>query len=355
MIDKLLQLVDHYNTLVNKMSDPDIITNIDEYTVLAKEHRQMTPTIDLAHKYIHCYNQIQDDEEILQGDDLELKEIVKDEITDLKKELILLEEDLKIQLLPRDPNDDKNIILEIRSGTGGNEAALFANDLFRMYLRYAEEQKWKNEILSINDNEGGGIKEVVVSIQGEGAFGMLKYESGVHRVQRIPETESNGRVHTSAATVAVLPEAEAVDIDIQESDIKIDTYRASGAGGQHVNKTESAIRITHLPSNVIVTCQDESSQHKNRDKAMKVLRARLFDLETEKLNKERSSTRKAMVSTGDRSAKIRTYNYPQGRVTDHRITLTLYKLDEIINGNLHCLIEPLQLEDQKLKLQNIAE
>jgi len=355
MIDKLLQLVEHYNTIVVKMSDPEIIANLEEYTVLAKEHRQMTPTIDLAKQYINCYNQIQDDEEILKGDDVELKEIVKDEINDLKKDLDNLEEDLKIKLLPRDPNDDKNIILEIRSGTGGNEAALFANDLFRMYLRYAEEQKWKNEILSINDNEGGGIKEVVLSLQGDGAFGMLKYESGVHRVQRIPETESNGRVHTSAATVAVLPEAEAVDIDIQESDIKIDTYRASGAGGQHVNKTESAIRITHLPSNVIVTCQDESSQHKNRDKAMKVLRARLFDLETEKLNKERSDTRKAMVSTGDRSAKIRTYNYPQGRVTDHRIALTLYKLDEIINGNLYCLIEPLQLEDQKLKLQNLAE
>jgi peptide chain release factor 1 len=209
--------------------------------------------------------------------------------------------------------------------------------------------------LSINDNEGGGIKEVVVSVQGEGAFGMLKFESGVHRVQRIPDTESNGRVHTSAATVAVLPEAKDVDIDIQESDLKIDTYRASGAGGQHVNKTESAIRITHLPSNLIVTCQDESSQHKNRDKAMKVLRARLFDLETEKLNKKRSDTRKEMVSTGDRSAKIRTYNYPQGRVTDHRISLTLYKSDEIINGNIHYLIEPLQLEDQKLKLETIAD
>ena len=209
--------------------------------------------------------------------------------------------------------------------------------------------------MSINDNEGGGIKEVVVSVQGEGAFGMLKFESGVHRVQRIPDTESNGRVHTSAATVAVLPEAKDVDIDIQESDLKIDTYRASGAGGQHVNKTESAIRITHLPSNLIVTCQDETSQHKNRDKAMKVLRARLFDLETEKLNKKRSDTRKEMVSTGDRSAKIRTYNYPQGRVTDHRISLTLYKLDEIINGNIHYLIEPLQLEDQKLKLETIAD
>tara|TARA_B100000579_G_C22828580_1_gene854626 strand:- start:751 stop:1818 length:1068 start_codon:yes stop_codon:yes gene_type:complete len=355
MIDKLTQLVDHFQNIVNKMSNPDIISDLNQYTILAKEHRHLTPTIDLAKQYISIYNNIQEDEEILKGDDLELKEIVKDEIADLKRELINLEEQLKIQLLPRDPNDDKSIILEIRSGTGGNEAALFANDLFRMYLRYSEEKKWKNEILSINDNEGGGIKEVVLSIQGEGAFGFLKYESGVHRVQRIPETESNGRVHTSAATVAVLPEAEEVDIDIQESDIKIDTYRASGAGGQHVNKTESAIRITHLPTNLIVTCQDESSQHKNRDKAMKVLRARLFDLETEKLNKKRSDTRKEMVSTGDRSAKIRTYNYPQGRVTDHRINLTLYKLDEVMDGNIVCLIEPLQLEDQKIKLENITE
>ena len=355
MIEKLIQLVDHYNNIVEKMSNADVLADRDKYTALAKEHRQLTSTIELAKKYITLYNQIQEDEEILQGDDAELKEIVKEELSDFKKELSILEDALKIKLLPKDPNDDKNIILEIRSGTGGNEAALFANDLFRMYTRYSEDQKWKNEILSINDNEGGGIKEVVVSVQGEGAFGMLKFESGVHRVQRIPDTESNGRVHTSAATVAVLPEAKDVDIEIQESDLKIDTYRASGAGGQHVNKTESAIRITHLPTNLIVTCQDESSQHKNRDKAMKVLRARLFDLETEKLNKKRSDTRKEMVSTGDRSAKIRTYNYPQGRVTDHRINLTLYKLDEIINGSIHYLIEPLQLEDQKLKLETIAD
>tara|TARA_Y100000994_G_scaffold154392_1_gene126494 strand:+ start:691 stop:1758 length:1068 start_codon:yes stop_codon:yes gene_type:complete len=355
MIDKLLKLVERYDTLSEKMSNPDIISDMDQYTALAKEHRQLMPTIELAKEYIHIYYQIEDDEEILKGDDLELKEIVKSELSDLKKSLLDLEEKLKIKLLPRDPNDDKNIILEIRSGTGGNEAALFANDLFRMYLRYSETRNWKHDILSISDNEGGGVKEVVVSIQGESVFGMLKYESGVHRVQRIPETESNGRVHTSAATVAVLPEAADIDIEINESDIKIDTYRASGAGGQHVNKTESAIRITHLPTNLIVTCQDESSQHKNKDKAMKVLRARLFDLETEKINKERSNTRKQMVSTGDRSAKIRTYNYPQGRVTDHRINLTLYKLDEIINGHINYLIEPLQLEDQKMKLESISD
>ena len=355
MIEKLTNLVKHYELIVNKMSDPKVVSDIEKYTELAKEHRQLTPIIDMSKQYISLYNNIKEDEEILLGDDVELKEIVKEEISDFKKELKFLEEKLKIKLLPKDPNDDKNIILEIRSGTGGNEASLFANDLFRMYARYSEDKKWNIEVLSINENEGGGIKEVVISVQGNGAFGYLKYESGVHRVQRIPETESNGRVHTSAATVAVLPEAEEVDIDIQETDIKIDTYRASGAGGQHVNKTESAIRITHIPSNLIVTCQDESSQHKNRDKAMKVLRARLFDLENEKINKQRSDKRKEMVSTGDRSAKIRTYNYPQGRVTDHRINLTLYKLDEIMDGSIMSLIEPLQLEDQKLKLENISE
>ena len=271
---------------------------------------------------------------LILSDDEELKELAKEDLNNIQKECLKLEEELKILLLPHDPNDDKNTILEIRSGTGGNEAALFAEDLYRMYLRYVEIQKWKCDVMSLNDNEGGGIKEVIVSIRGENVFGELKYESGVHRVQRIPETESSGRIHTSAATVAVLPEAEEVDVEINDNEIKIDTYRASGAGGQHVNKTESAIRITHLPTNLVVTCQDESSQHKNRDKAMKVLRSRLLEYEIEKANKERSSARKKMVSTGDRSAKIRTYNYPQNRVTDHRINLTLYKLEEIMNGNI---------------------
>ena len=287
------------------------------------------------------------------SDDEELKELAKEDLHNIQKECLELEEELKILLLPHDPNDDKNTILEIRSGTGGNEAALFAEDLYRMYLRYAEIQKWKCDVMSLNDNEGGGIKEVIVSIRGENVFGELKYESGVHRVQRIPETESSGRIHTSAATVAVLPEAEEVDVEINDNDIKIDTYRASGAGGQHVNKTESAIRITHLPTNLVVTCQDESSQHKNRDKAMKVLRSRLLEHEIEKANKERSSARKKMVSTGDRSAKIRTYNYPQGRVTDHRINLTLYKLEEIMNGNIAEVITSLKIEDQKLQLDTL--
>ena len=355
MIKKLQELINNYKKISEDMSNPDIINNIKKYSGLAKEHRRLSPIIELAEQYISTQQQIEEDEEIMQGDDSELKTIAREELETLNMQLEEQEEKLKILLLPHDPNDDKNTILEIRSGTGGNEAAIFANDIFRMYIRFAELKKWKYEVLSLSDNEGGGVKEAILSIQGEGAFGMLKYESGVHRVQRIPETESNGRIHTSAATVAVLPEAEAVDVQIHENDIKIDTYRASGAGGQHVNKTESAIRITHMPSNIVVTCQDESSQHKNRDKAMKVLRSRLLEFKLEKTNKERSDTRKKMVSTGDRSAKIRTYNYPQGRVTDHRINLTLYKLDEIINGNINELINPLQLEDQKLQLSSLAD
>jgi len=350
MIDRLNQLILEYNQISEKMSDPETISNIKIYSDLAREHRRLDLVIPKAQDYIKNFNQLLEDEEILQGNDKELKELVKDEIHDLKSKLANLEEELKIFLLPKDPNDDKNTILEIRSGTGGTEAALFAENLFRMYVRFCENKKWKYEILSMNDNEGGGIKEVIFSIDGESVYAELKYESGVHRVQRIPDTESNGRIHTSAATVAVLPEAEDADIDIVDKDLKIDTYRASGAGGQHVNKTESAIRITHLPTGVVVTCQDESSQHKNKDKALKVLKSRLLDLEVEKINKERSQARKKMVSTGDRSAKIRTYNYPQGRITDHRINLTLYKLEEILNGHISEIIDNLKAEDQKIQL-----
>ena len=350
MIDRLNQLIEEYQTISEKMSNPDIISNIKEYSSLAKEHRKIDPIIPKAKLYIKNFKQLKEDEEILQGNDRELKELVKEEIGEIRDELDKLEQELKIFLLPKDPNDDKNTILEIRSGTGGTEAALFAENLFRMYVRFCENKKWKYEILSINDNEGGGIKEVIFSIAGDSVYAELKYESGVHRVQRIPDTESNGRIHTSAATVAVLPEAEDADIEIVDKDLKIDTYRASGAGGQHVNKTESAIRITHLPTGVVVTCQDESSQHKNKDKALKVLKSRLLDLEIEKLNNERSQARKKMVSTGDRSAKIRTYNYPQGRITDHRINLTLYKLEEILNGDISEIIDNLKSEDQKIQL-----
>jgi len=351
MIERLNKLLEEYNSISKEMSKPEIIANIKTYSKLAKEHRRIDNIIPTAKEYVKKFNHLQEDKEILSGDDKELKELVKDEISQIQTELNLLEEELKIFLLPEDPNDDKNIILEIRSGTGGTEAAMFAENLFRMYVKFCEHKKWKHEILSISNNEGGGIKEVIFSIMGEAVYAELKYESGVHRVQRIPETESSGRIHTSAATVAVLPEAEDADINIVEKDLKIDTYRASGAGGQHVNKTESAIRITHIPTNLVVTCQDESSQHKNKDKAMKVLKSRLLDLEIEKLNKERSQARKKMVSTGDRSAKIRTYNYPQGRITDHRINLTLYKLEEILNGNLLEVIEQLKTEDQKIQLE----
>ena len=353
MIDKLKTIIDRYNELADLMSQPDSIKDMKNFTKLAQEHSSLTDLVVESKKYINIYSQISEDEEILNGDDPELKELVKEELSDLKSNLSNLENKLKILLIPKDPNDNKNTILEIRSGTGGDEAALFAGNLHRMYIRYAERQNWKIDIMSMNENEGGGIKEAIITLTGNGAYGLLKFESGVHRVQRIPETESSGRIHTSAATVAVLPEAEDVDIEIHESDLKIDTYRASGAGGQHVNKTESAIRITHNPTGLVVTCQDESSQHKNRDKAMKVLRSRLYEVEIEKLHKERASTRKSMVSTGDRSAKIRTYNFPQGRVTDHRINLTIHKLNEIMDGDLTYVIEALQLEEQKAAMENL--
>jgi len=354
MVEKLENIIKEYQELMVEMSSPNIMSNMKKYKELARQEKALSSIIPSAERYIKKHAQLIEDEEIFQGNDKELKELVKDEIVELKEELASLEGELKILLLPKDPNDNRNTILEIRSGTGGNEAALFAEDLFRMYLRFCETNNLKCETLSLNYNEGGGVKEVIFSVKGESIFGQLKYESGVHRVQRIPETESNGRIHTSAATVAVLPEAEDIDITIVDNDIKIDTYRASGAGGQHVNKTESAIRITHIPTGVVVTCQDESSQHKNKDKAMKVLRSRLLDIETEKINKERSSARKKMVSTGDRSAKIRTYNFPQGRVTDHRINLTLYKLEEILDGNIGEIIEALKLEDQRIQLEDLA-
>jgi len=353
MIDKLQTIIERYDTLAELMSRPDAMHNMKAFTQLAREHSSLTELVELSKKYIDTYKQLQDDEEILNGDDPELKELVRDEIGHLREDIALQEERLKVLLIPKDPNDNKNTILEIRSGTGGDEAALFAGNLYRMYLRFTERQNWKSEIMTLHDNEGGGIKEVIVTIMGEGAYGLLKFESGVHRVQRIPETESSGRVHTSAATVAVLPEAEDVDIEVNEGDLKIDTYRASGAGGQHVNKTESAIRITHNPTGLVVTCQDETSQHKNRDKAMKVLRSRLYELEMERQHNERADARKSMVSTGDRSAKIRTYNFPQGRVTDHRINLTLYKLNDIMDGDLTETIEALQLEDQKAAMEAV--
>ena len=347
MREKLQAIIEKHAHLAKQMTDPDIYGNQEKLTAIAKEHSTMENVVSVGKEYISVLDQIADDKDMLEGDDEELKQIAQEELDELETRLITLEEKLKVLLLPKDPNDDKNLILEIRAGTGGDEAALFAADLFRIYTRYAERKNWTLKVMDSSDTGIGGIKEAIVSIQGKGAFGMLKYESGVHRVQRVPKTETSGRVHTSAATLAVLPEAEDVDIEVNEADLKIDTYRASGAGGQHVNKTESAIRITHIPTGLVVTCQDESSQHKNRAAALKVLKSRLLAAEQEKVAQKRAAERKSLVSTGDRSAKIRTYNFPQGRVTDHRINFTSYRLNEILDGDITELIEKLKIAEQQ--------
>ena len=347
MRDKLQNIIDKHSLLSEQLADPEIFNDQKKLTTTAKEHSALEDVVNVGKEYLAVLQNIEDDKSILDGDDAELKEIAQEELIELESRKDKLESDLKILLLPRDPNDDKNLILEIRAGTGGDEAALFAADLFRVYTRYAERKSWKYKVMDSSDTGIGGIKEAIVSIQGKGAFGMLKYESGVHRVQRVPKTETSGRVHTSAATIAVLPEAEDVDIEVNDSDLKIDTYRASGAGGQHVNKTESAIRITHIPTGLVVTCQDESSQHKNRAAALKVLKSRLLASEQEKVAAERAAERRSLVSTGDRSAKIRTYNFPQGRVTDHRINFTSYKLNEILDGDITEIIEKLKIAEQQ--------
>ncbi len=347
MRDKLESIIERYNSIQDQMAESEIISNPDKLRDLAKEYKQLEPVVLTGKEYIKILDQIIDCETMINSDDDELKELALEELTENKNKKLDLEKDLKIKLLPKDPLDNKNIILEIRAGTGGDEAALFAADLFRLYSHFSEKYNWEKELIASNEIGIGGFKEVIISIRGNGAYGMLKYESGVHRVQRVPETETGGRVHTSAATVAVLPEAEEVDIEINDVDLKIDTYRASGAGGQHVNKTESAIRITHIPSGLVVTCQDESSQHKNRAAALKVLRSRLLADQKEKAAAERAAERKSLVSTGDRSAKIRTYNFPQGRVTDHRINFTSYRLSEIINGDIEEIIEKLKIAEQQ--------
>ena len=347
MRDKLQTIIEKHSLLSEQLADPEIFNDQKKLTTTAKEHSALEDVVNVGKEYLAVLQNIEDDKSILDGDYAELKEIAQEELIELESRKDKLESDLKILLLPRDPNDDKNLILEIRAGTGGDEAALFAADLFRVYTRYAERKNWEYKVMDSSDTGIGGIKEAIVSIQGKGAFGMLKYESGVHRVQRVPKTETSGRVHTSAATIAVLPEAEDVDIEVNDSDLKIDTYRASGAGGQHVNKTESAIRITHIPTGLVVTCQDESSQHKNRAAALKVLKSRLLASEQEKAAAERAAERRSLVSTGDRSAKIRTYNFPQGRVTDHRINFTSYKLNEILDGDITEVIEKLKIAEQQ--------
>ena len=350
MRKKLEAIIAKHAHLAEQMADPEIYGNQDKLTPIAIEHSAMEGIVNVGKVYISVLDQIADDKEILDGDDDDLKEIVQEELGDLVAQQENLEAEIKVLLLPKDPMDNKNLILEIRAGTGGDEAALFAADLFRIYTRYAERNGWTFKIMNSSDTGIGGMKEAIVSMQGKGAFGMLKYESGVHRVQRVPKTETSGRVHTSAATVAVMPEAEDVDIEILDADLKIDTYRASGAGGQHVNKTESAIRITHIPTGLVVTCQDESSQHKNRAAALKVLKSRMLAAEQEKVAAERAAERRNLVSTGDRSAKIRTYNFSQGRVTDHRINFTTYRLNEILDGDITEIIEQLKIAEQQALL-----
>ena len=352
MEEKLKQIIDRFNELESLLADPKVISDNVRLKETAKEHTQINLVIPKASRYLVLANEIEENKLLLKSDDEELKSLAAEEISQMEEELNELEDKLKILLIPQDPNDDKNTIIEIRAGTGGEEAALFAADLFRMYSRFAELNGWSREVIASNGTGIGGFKEIIFSVKGASVYGKMKFESGVHRVQRVPKTETGGRLHTSAATVAVLPEAEDAEIDISESDLKIDTYRASGAGGQHVNKTESAIRITHVPTGLVVTCQDEKSQHKNRTAAMKVLKSRLLAQEEERLAKERADARKLMVSTGDRSAKIRTYNFPQGRITDHRINFTSYQLDGVMDGQLNEFIEQLKIANQQAFLQS---
>lgn len=356
MLDKLEAIKIKYKDLEQQLSDAGVVADAQRFRKVGKEYRDLEPIVDAYEKYKNLLSNITFNKQVVTEEkDEELKEMAKMELDEQLAQLPELEEEIRLLLIPKDPEDDKNAILEIRAGTGGDEASIFAGDLLKMYLRYCDSKGWKTEIMNENPGTSGGFKEVVVEVNGDGVYGILKYESGVHRVQRVPETESQGRVHTSAATVAVLPEAEEVDVEIKESDIRRDVFRASGAGGQHVNRTESAVRLTHIPTGTVAECQDGRSQIKNYESALKVLRTRLYEAAINAHNDAIAKQRKTLVSTGDRSAKIRTYNYPQGRVTDHRINLTLYNLGEIVNGDLNPIIDKLIFEEnaEKLKMQNM--
>lgn len=354
MIEKLESIMEKYRELTTKVVDPEVIADNRLWKKLVKEHSDLTPIAEGYEKLKNCLTKLKSDEELLKLEkDGEMIDLLEEEIKQFKKDKEELEEQLKILLLPKDENDDKNVIIEIRGGAGGDEAALFAYELMRMYMMYAEKHHYKTEVLNLNEIELGGVKEATFSISGNGVYSKLKFESGVHRVQRVPETESQGRVHTSTATVAVLPELEEVEFEILDKDLRVDTYRSSGAGGQHINKTDSAIRMTHLPTGIVVTCQDERSQLKNREKAMMILKAKLYDYYQGQKNQEYADSRKAQVGTGDRSERIRTYNFPQGRMTDHRIGFTSYNLLDFMNGNIDELIDELQLNDQRMKLENL--
>ena len=354
MLEKLNFIEDKYKELGEKVMDPDLLKDMKEYQKTMKEYSDLKPIVDRYKEYQGYLNELKDTEEML-GENLddEMRELAKEDLKNLQENIAKAEEDLKIMLIPKDPNDDRNVIVEIRGGIGGEEAALFAGDLFRMYSMYADKRGYKTEVMSTNETGIGGFKEVIFMINGKGAYSRLKHESGVHRVQRVPETEASGRIHTSAATVAVMPEADDVEIEINENDLKIDVYRASGHGGQCVNTTDSAVRITHVPTGLVVTCQDEKSQLRNKEKAMKVLKSRLYDKMLQEQNDELAKLKKGQVGSGDRSERIRTYNFPQGRVTDHRINLTLYRLEDFLNGDLDEMIDALLTHEQAEKLKEL--
>ena len=356
MLEKLKGIKERYEQLTALLSDPAVIGDQNRYRELSKEQAGLTDIVNAYDEYMAADAEIESCKAMLEeADDAAMREMIHEELNELSAKEHELSEQLKVMLLPKDPNDDKDVIIEVRAGTGGEEAALFGADLLRMYTRYAERHGYKAELMNENYTEKGGVKEVVLSLQGKGAYSRMKFESGVHRVQRVPETESQGRIHTSAATVAVLPEAEDVEVDINPNDLQIDTYRSGGAGGQHVNKTESAIRITHIPTGLVVQCQDERSQHKNKDKAMKVLKSRIYEHFLKEKESAEASARRSMVGSGDRSERIRTYNFPQGRVTDHRINMTLYRLESFLDGDMDEMIDALILAERTAQLTGEAE
>ena len=356
MFDKLEDLRIRLDEILNELQEPDVANDQNRFRKLMKEQNDLTPIVEAYNEYKECKQAIEDSLEMLEEEsDEEMRELAKEELNDNKKRVEELEQELKILLLPKDPNDEKNVIVEIRAGAGGDEAALFAAEIYRMYMHYAESQRWKVELVECEEIGIGGMKNVTFMIDGKGAYSKMKYESGVHRVQRVPVTESGGRIHTSTATVAIMPEAEEVDVELNMNDCKFDVFRASGNGGQCVNTTDSAVRLTHIPTGIVISCQDEKSQLKNRDKALKVLRAKLYELELEKAHDAEAEARRNQVGTGDRSEKIRTYNFPDGRVTDHRIKLTTHRLNEILNGDLTEVVDALTAADQAAKLAKMAE
>ena len=356
MFDKLEDLLVRLEEILSELNEPGVANDPARFQKLMKEQSELQPIVDAYKEYKACQQTVEESLMMLDEEsDEEMREMLKEELADAKSRIEELETELKILLLPKDPNDSKNVIVEIRAGAGGDEAALFAAEIYRMYVKYAESRRWKTELMSLNENGIGGFKEVTFMINGAGAYSRLKYESGVHRVQRVPETESGGRIHTSTITVAIMPEAEEIDFQLDLNDCKFDVFRASGNGGQCVNTTDSAVRLTHIPTGIVISCQDEKSQLKNRDKALRVLRSRLYDMELQKRHDEEAEARRSQVGTGDRSEKIRTYNFPQGRVTDHRVNLTLYKLDKIMNGDIQEIIDACIAADQTAKLAKMNQ